>query len=274
MLRNIIEIDEELCDGCGECVSSCAEGALQIIDGKAKMVSELYCDGLGACISNCPQDAIKVIQRECEPYDEIKTLQNIMPQGNSVLIAHLRHLYSNGQTGYFNTAVAYLNQKGIIPDFSAITNIEAGKQTKPAVKESPKVQESSSAVSNFPQQSELDNWPIQLHLVNPMSGAISGADLLISADCVPFALRDFHGTLLKDKAVLIACPKLDSNKDAYVAKLTMMFKENKPASVTVAIMEVPCCGGLVHLVKRAIEDAGTDIPFSYRIIGLEGKFLN
>ncbi|MCE1187696.1 MAG: 4Fe-4S binding protein [Ignavibacteria bacterium] len=273
MLRDVITINEELCDGCGECVTSCVEGALQLINGKAKLISEMYCDGLGACIGNCPQNAITVIKKECEAYSEIKTLENIIPQGEAVLVAHLKHLFMHGQKTYLQEAFDYLGEQGIEIDREQVTKVE-----KPVV-QTPvrKVQTEIAACAcneSEPAESELQNWPVQMHLANPLSDSFRNKDLLIAADCVPFAYRNFHQDLLKDKAVLIACPKLDNNKEAYLNKLITLFTDNKVKSVTVAVMEVPCCSGLVHLVKQALEYSGAEIPFIYKVVGIEGSILN
>lgn len=271
MLRNIIVIDEEKCDGCGDCVTSCVEGALQLIDGKAKLISELYCDGLGACIGNCPQNAITVIEKECEAYNEEKTLENILPQGKKVVLAHLGHLYKHGQMNYFETALRVLAAKGIAVDISEIVR---PKQTVSTPAEKSQPPEMAECCSSETAASELQNWPIQLHLVNPRNDSFTGKDLLITADCVPFALKNFHEVFLRDKPVVIACPKLDSNKDAYFQKLMVMFRETGVRSVTVVVMEVPCCSGLVHLVKKALESSDTEIPFTYKVVGIEGTILN
>lgn len=273
MLRNIITIDDEKCDGCGDCVSGCVEGALQVINGKARLISEMYCDGLGACIGNCHTNAITVIQKECEAYDEIKTLQNIMPHGRDVVIAHLKHLYKHGELRYLETGLAYLKTTDIAVDKDEF--VIASPQQKMAV-----------PLANNPlpacrcddaaseAESNLQNWPIQMHLVNPMSDSFNGQHVLIAADCVPFAFRNFHEVFLKDHPVIIACPKLDSNKESYFNKLVTMLNENNIASITVAVMEVPCCSGLVQLVKKAMEYTGSTIPFTHKVIGIEGTLLN
>lgn len=267
MIRNVITINEELCDGCGVCVTSCVEGALQLIDGKARLISEMYCDGLGACIGNCPQSAISVETRECGLYDEIRTLENILPKGMSVVAAHLQHLFDHGQMNYFDTALTYLKTRGM--------EIERDKFSRKKVSFPDKTErkEKSAGMTGLPTESELQNWPIQLHLINPLSDSFYERDLLIAADCVPFALNNFHEVLLMNKAVIIACPKLDTNKDVYLQKLRTIFSKNKVRSVTVAVMEVPCCSGLVHLVKQALEQSKADIEFEFKVISIDGNLL-
>jgi NAD-dependent dihydropyrimidine dehydrogenase PreA subunit len=274
MLRNIITIDEKLCDGCGDCVNSCVEGALQIIEGKAKLISELYCDGLGACVGDCHTGAIKVIEKDCEAYDEVRTLQNIIPQGVKVVMAHLQHLYRHGQNEYLKSAIAYLEPLGYsIPNelFEAKPVNQTRKISLPVLENT----EPQCGCSSEEQlESKLDNWPIQLHLINPASGVFDGADVLFAADCVPFAYPDFHNTFMKDKPLMIACPKLDSNKEAYLNKLVMLLTEREIRSITVVIMEVPCCGGLLQIVKKAMEYAGSEIPLKFFVIGIEGKIVH
>lgn len=277
MLRNIITIDEEKCDGCGDCVTGCVEGALQIIDGKARLISEMYCDGLGACIGNCHVNAISVVQKECEAYDEIKTLHNIMPHGRATVIAHLKHLLKHGELKYLDIGLEYLKNTDL-----AITKeelIEPKTPSEPKTVQAVTAKASSCGCSDMScsddaEESNLTNWPIQMHLVNPMSDMFAGKDILIAADCVPFAFRNFHEVFLKDKPVIIACPKLDSNKESYYNKLITLLTDNPVNSLTVVVMEVPCCSGLVHLVKQAIDHSGSDVPFTYKVVGIEGTLLN
>jgi hypothetical protein len=188
-----------------------------------------------------------------------------------VIEAHLLHLQKHGQTIYFNTAMQYLAGRGIQIE---LPEPNPPRSTIPLNLEKNETVQERTACGCSGQESELMNWPIQLHLINPMNDSYAGKDLLIAADCVPFALRNFHDILLKDHSVVIACPKLDTNKEAYVQKLTMMFTHNQINSITVAVMEVPCCGGLVRLVKQALDASNQNIPFFYKVIGIEGAILN
>jgi ferredoxin len=266
--RKIIKVDEEKCTGCAECIPNCPEGALQVIDGKARLISDLFCDGLGACVGHCPVDAMTVEEREAEPYDESRVMENIVKAGPNTIAAHLHHLKDHGATAYYNEAVAYLERKGMpVP-----------KEKKPlacgcpgsAVRDltPPDTRSLDPSIPSRP--SALRNWPIQLTLVPPSAPYLKGADLLISADCVGSSHPNFHNELVKSKVLLIGCPKLD-DADAYIEKLTQMFTESTPKSVTCAHMTVPCCFGLVQIVQQAIAAAGRPIPFADVTIGLDGK---
>jgi ferredoxin len=275
--RQIIHIDEDKCTGCAECIPNCPEGALQIIDGKARLVSDLFCDGLGACIGHCPEGAIGVEEREAEPYDERKVMENIVPQGPNTIRAHLHHLKEHGADEYFDEAVEYLKEKGIsMPGpgpkgeghpphggcpGARVMDFGAGRAA---------AREAGGSVSEEGQRpSELRQWPVQLMLVPPQAPYLRGAELLIAADCVPFAYADFHKDFLKDKVLLVGCPKLD-NADHYVQKLTAMFREASIKSVTCIHMEVPCCFGLEKIVKSAIKESGRTIPYAEVTIGIKG----
>ncbi|MGA2545962.1 MAG: 4Fe-4S binding protein [Rectinemataceae bacterium] len=226
--REIIEIDEDKCDGCGACAGGCHEGALRIIDGKARLVGESLCDGLGACIGKCPRGAIKVTRREAEAYDEVKVMEDLAELGPKVIAAHLEHLGSHGQDAYVREARAFMAARGIqAPAFAPKPAPGAG---------------STSALSH---------WPIQLHLINPRAPRFVDEDLLIAADCTAFALGSFHAELLAGKSLVIACPKLDHGREIYIEKLAVLLGAAR--SVTVAIMEVPCCSGLLKMVLDARE---------------------
>jgi Fe-S-cluster-containing hydrogenase component 2 len=230
-LRNIVNIDEEKCNGCGECVQACAEGAIKIIDGKAKLISEIYCDGLGACIGHCPQDAITVEQREAVEFDEEATKK------------HLARQQSPEPQGQF-----------VCPGV-ATQNIR--EKSTPA-----------DTATDVP--SQLANWPIQLILIPPQAPYLKEADLLLAADCVAFAMGNFHNNLLKDRIVIIACPKLD-NSEFYIKKLSEIIKINKLKSLKVVHMEVPCCFGLTHITREAITAAGVETVFEDVTIDLKGN---
>ena len=250
--RNIIKINEELCNGCGLCAKGCHEGALQIIDGKARLISELYCDGLGACIGDCPMNAISVEEKEVEAYDEIAVIKRIIPKGDKVLEAHLQHLKNHGEMNLLQQGIQYLKDN----------DIPVPALTQPQPQNVIPV----SQLSAFKPMSVSINWPVQLHLINPQSGVFNNADLLLVADCVAYANPKLYSELLVGKKLAIACPKLDVNKESYVNKLIQMIDDSKINSLTVAIMEVPCCGGLIRLVEMAMEKATRKIPMNKIVV--------
>ena len=260
--RKIIHIDEEKCNGCGLCISNCPEGALQIIDGKARLISDLFCDGLGACIGHCPEGAIEIEEREAEEYDERKVMKNIIKQGKNVIKAHLEHLKEHNQFEFLKEAIDFLREKNIEVPIEETLHPE---------------HEHTAAFSGCPGSrvmdlgvSQLRQWPIQIKLVPPYAPYFKDANLLVAADCVPFAYPDFHDDLLKGKILLVGCPKLDDAK-FYEEKITQILKENNIKSITCVHMEVPCCFGLVNIVKNAIRAAGKDVPFSKVILGIKGN---
>ncbi len=277
--RKIIQINEEKCDGCGLCIPNCPEGALQIIDGKVRLMSDLFCDGLGACMGHCPQGAIAVEERDAEPYDERRVMENIIKQGKNVIGAHLFHLKDHGQAEYFKQAVELLKEKGIKNPLdegpqNEVSTRSHGFSGCPGSKmmdfrEKRLVEDDKSAGKTV---SQLRQWPVQIHLVGAFAPYLQDADLLICADCVPFAYADFHRDLLKGKTLLIGCPKLD-DLSSYEEKLTEIFRNNKIRSVTYAHMEVPCCFGLIDTIKAAISASGRDIPFKEITISISGEKL-
>ena len=250
--RNIIKINEELCNGCGLCAKGCHEGALQIIDGKARLISELYCDGLGACVGDCPMNAISVEEKEVEAYDEIAVIKRIIPKGDKVLEAHLQHLKNHGEMNLLQQGIQYLKDN----------DIPVPALTQPQPQNVIPV----SQLSAFKPMSASINWPVQLHLINPQSGVFNNADLLLVADCVAYANPKLYSELLVGKKLAIACPKLDVNKESYVNKLIHMIDDSKINSLTVAIMEVPCCGGLIRLVEMAMEKSQRKIQMNKIVV--------
>lgn len=278
MLRKIIQIEEEKCDGCGECVPNCAEGALQIIDGKARLISDLFCDGLGACIGHCPQNAITVIEREAEPYDEKQVMEYIVRGGSNVIKAHLLHLKEHKEFDLLTQALDYLIDNEIEnPLLTELTEVENPKAGGcPGSREMSFNQHEDENVleEKGKRISHLRQWPVQLHLVSPNAGFFKNADLLLAADCVPIAYPDFHKDFLQGKSIAIACPKLDSNKQVYLQKLAQMITEAKINSITVVIMQVPCCGGLFQLAMQAVEEAGRTIPVKVVVVGIHGEILS
>ena len=274
MKRQIIKIDEEKCTGCGDCIINCPEGALQLIDGKARLVSEVACDGLGACIGHCPFDAITVEEREAPPYDERSVVAEIAAKGANVLKAHLLHLKEHGQSRYLGEALTYLREQGIpIPDLGGPAAGHGtacgcpGATPRDLSRETPK----ASPAGQIP--SALGQWPIQLHLISPAAAYFRKADLLVAADCTAFAVGNFHGNWLAGKKLVIACPKLDEGTDIYLEKLTALINQAEVNTITVMIMEVPCCGGLSHLVQKAAAQAGRKVPIKEVVVGIDGEIL-
>lgn len=250
--RNIIKINEELCNGCGLCAKGCHEGALQIIDGKARLISELYCDGLGACIGDCPMKAITIEEKEVEAYDEIAVIKRIIPKGDKVLQAHLQHLKNHGESNLLQQGIQYLKDNNIaVP---ALMQMQT-QTLKPLF-----------SISESESKSVSINWPVQLHLINPLSGAFNNADVLLAADCTVYANPKLYTELIQGKTLAIACPKLDVNKELYVNKLIQMIDAAKINSLTVVIMEVPCCGGLIKLVEMALEKSERKIPVTRTVV--------
>jgi NAD-dependent dihydropyrimidine dehydrogenase PreA subunit len=226
MKRDILKIDEELCNGCGECVPNCHEGALQVIDGKVRLVSELMCDGLGACIGHCPEGAITIETREAEPYNETHVMEQMIDKcpGSRAMV---------------------IEKPGKTIEYSALCD----------------------------QPSELRQWPVQMHLVNPSASYFQGSDLLLAADCAAFSMGNFHSKHLKGKSLAIACPKLDRGSDIYIEKLTAMIDVAKVNTITVMMMEVPCCGGLLQMVRTALANASRKVPVKKMIVGINGGVL-
>lgn len=274
MKRKIIKIDEEKCDGCGVCVPECHEGALQVIDGKVRLISDLFCDGLGACIGHCPQDALTIEEREAEPYDESKVMDYIVKGGPNVIKAHLEHLRDHEEFEYLKEAFIYLEANGINNPIKDLKTTPAkhhhgcpGSASRIIEKRYDEIEETGK------RQSQLTQWPIQLHLVPPTAPYYRNSNLLLAADCVAFSYGDFHKDFMKDKSLAIACPKLDSNKEIYVEKITSMIADADVKSITVVIMQVPCCGGLIQIAKQAVIDSGKNIPVEAVVIGINGDIL-
>jgi len=281
MVREIITIDEEKCTGCGLCIPNCPEGALQVIDGKARLVSDLFCDGLGACIGHCPEGAITVETREAGGYDERRVMENIVQQGEATIAAHLKHLEEHGERELLSTAKAFLAEKGIrvppaaaqpeAPRFacpgSLFKEIQREGATDPAAGPAGVVETSSAAPS------ELAQWPVQFHLLPTAAPWLRNQELLLCADCVAYAVGDFHRRYLRGKALAIACPKLDSRQDVYLQKLRALIDDAGIKSVEVLMMQVPCCRGLLRLVREAAAEAERKIPVRYSVISVEGEVL-
>lgn len=269
MKRKIIQINEELCNGCGNCIPNCPEGALQIIDGKARLISDLFCDGLGACVGECPLGAIEVVEREAEPYDERKVMENIVKQGKNVIIAHLKHLKEHGEIKLFNEALEYLRQKGIANPLEEIPHTH--NHSCPSAKTiSIKKKAKSESHTRERAESYLENWPVQLKLISPYAPYLKNADILLCADCVPFAYANFHSDFVKDRVVIILCPKLDESIEDYIEKFAEIIRANEPKSINVLHMEVPCCFGIVHIAKEAAKKAGKDVKINNITVSISG----
>lgn len=241
MIRKIVNIDEDKCNGCGLCIPNCAEGAIKIIDGKAKLISDNLCDGLGACLGHCPQDAITVIECDADEFDEeaVHKVQNIH-QPN-----HNHHVHSGGCPGSRMRMLSVQENSAA----ESLCNDHSTLQSMP---------------------SQLRQWPVQLMLVPVNAPYFENADLLITADCVPFAYAGYHNDLLKGKIVLIGCPKLD-DVEYYAEKLAQIIQNNNLNSITVAHMEVPCCSGIVRAVEKAIHDSGKTMLLNKVQISIDGK---
>ncbi len=279
MKRKIIKIDENKCNGCGKCIPNCPEGALQIIDGKARLISDLFCDGLGACIGECPEGAITTVEREAEAYDEKTVMeQNIIPKGTNTIKAHLKHLKDHKENKLLQIAIDVLKDNDIgIPDLNDQPAQKPcggcpGTLAKLLNRMPDKKPETETVKGSI--ASELRQWPLQLHLINPMAAYFDNADLLISADCVPYAFGDFHRHYLKGKMVITFCPKLDNSMDVYIEKLTELFMRKNIKSVTIVRMEVPCCGGTEMIVRKALEASGKELDVKVDVISLDGEIIN
>ena len=285
MKRKIIQIDEDKCNGCGLCIPNCHEGAMQLIDGKARLISDLFCDGLGACIGHCPEGAIEIIEREAEPYDERRVMEILVPKGRNTILAHLEHLRDHNEQEFLQQAINYLKEHKIMMSPEKTENHSHGECGCPGsmardfntndVKSDPGVITSVMAGNAPPPviASELRQWPVQLHLLNPQASYFKNADVLLAADCAAFAMGNFHARFMKGKSIAIACPKLDSNKESYVQKLTSMISDTKINSLTVVMMEVPCCGGLLQMAQAARAGAGRNIPVKQVIVSLQGEVM-
>lgn len=285
MIREIVTIDEELCNGCGECVPACHEGALQIIDGKARLVSDLMCDGLGACLGHCPVGAITVEKREAEPYNETKVMEIMVEKGKNTVIAHMKHLKEHNETSFLKEAVHFLKRNADNLSFNIkeiISEVHSSDQHHqytgggcPGSRTMSFEPKGLSVDSNnmVLGQSELRQWPVQMHLINPQAGYFQNADVVIAADCVAFSLGNFHQKYLRGKSLAIACPKLDSGQDVYIRKIRDLIDDAKVNTLNVMIMQVPCCGGLLQMVQSAASQASRKVPVKLTVVGIDGEIL-
>ncbi|MGQ9454521.1 MAG: ATP-binding protein [Armatimonadota bacterium] len=257
--RQIIRIDEEKCNGCGKCVSACVEGAIQIVDGKARLVSESYCDGLGACIGECPQGAITIEEREAEEFDE------------AAVLAHKR------EASHKHEKAGKSVHAGLQAEYSGHHAYSDGSVCPSAQTIDRRRIRRSNVSKEAPTagyvRSELVNWPVKLYLVNPGASFLQDADLLIASDCTAFAYGSFHPELLRDRVLLIGCPKLDEI-DLHSRKLTEILQRNNIRSITVAKMEVPCCFGLARLAEAAVRASGKQVPIDIVTVSVDGEIIN
>jgi ferredoxin len=297
MIREMVKIDEDLCDGCGNCIPNCHEGALQMIDGKARLISDLMCDGLGACIGHCPQGAISIKKREAEPYNETKVMEIMVGKGENTVVAHLQHLKEHNEMEYLKEGVRYLKDHADKLDFSVeevMSRVHHAKVEEEQLacgcpgSEARSFAPQAAAGGTVPaaggftltggappeQASELRQWPVQMHLINPAASYFRETDLVLAADCVAFSLGNFHAKWLKGKTLAIACPKLDSDMESYVEKIKGLIDDAKINTLTVMMMQVPCCGGLMQLVRMAQGQTQRNIPVKQVIVGVEGEILD
>ncbi|MBI5020435.1 MAG: 4Fe-4S binding protein [Ignavibacteriales bacterium] len=252
--RKIIKIDETLCDGCGECITSCPEGALQIIDGKARVVKESFCDGFGACIGECPVGALSIIEAETDEYDENGVIDHIKKHSPEKLDKHIEHLSLHRDKLHSANSNHQHHHSGC-------------PSSRTMVFEKPGNTQPSNNV-----ESQLRQWPIQLHLVSPNATYFRNADIAFVADCIPFAYGNFHNDYLVKYPIAIGCPKLDDTR-LYFEKIKQIIEQSNPRSIKILIMEVPCCSGLLQTTKQAILAARADIPVEVTVIGINGKIL-
>jgi len=252
MQRKIIKIDEEKCTGCGLCVPGCAEEAIKIIDGKAKLVNEVFCDGLGACLGVCPEGALTIEEREAEAFDEKLV--------SEVIAHHKREEPSTRKAPSASPMLSVIPPSGGCPG-SAHTVIERKAQ-------SPAVASAAEA-----QPSELTHWPIQLHLINPAADSFRGKDVVLAADCVAYSVGNFHQRFLKGKSLTIACPKLDSDQEEYIEKIRRLADDAKINTLTVIIMQVPCCRGLMQMARTGLQKASRKVPLKAVIVDIQGDIL-
>ena len=277
MLRDIITIDEDLCDGCGLCVPACHEGALQIIDGKARLVSDRLCDGLGDCLGHCPQGAIKVERRQAEEFDEKAVAENMRaaevadnPPKPNLRTTEGIATCPLAETGLGTSRLAGTNSrtdKTTAQHHGGCPGSRLAQFLRPDEGPDPGSAPHEEGRPQHP--SALTQWPVKLRLLPPSAPVLRGARLLVAADCVPVAYGGFHSELLRDHAVVIACPKLDDTS-GYVEKLAEMIQVGQMRDITVARMEVPCCAGILHMVLEARRIAGSDVPVFDVVISTHG----
>ncbi|MEJ5357229.1 MAG: 4Fe-4S dicluster domain-containing protein [Desulfobacterales bacterium] len=251
VIRKIIQIDEALCDGCGNCVPACAEGAIEIVDGKARVVADIYCDGLGACLGECPRGALALVEREAEEFDEHAVEKRLAARSGAEAppAAPAGRIFPLAGEG--------------CPSRRMVRAFDTASAAAP---------EAGEAAGSGGEESALSHWPVQILLVPPEAPFLRGADLLVMADCVPVAFPSLHRDLLRGRRVMIGCPKFD-DREAYVEKFSRVFREAGIRRVTCVTMEVPCCGGLPQIVRQGLKRSGAEIPLEEVVISVRGKIL-
>jgi NAD-dependent dihydropyrimidine dehydrogenase PreA subunit len=290
--RSIIKIDEELCDGCGLCIPACPEGALEIVDGKAKVVKEGFCDGLGACLGECPLGALTIEEKVTEKYDEKGVIAHLKEIAPDRLEDHLRHLREHGGVELSRRAGGMPKpEEGTLKPAEGTRQAAEGTSKPSRASQARAVAGAGAARPQCPSsrlmqwdrpepvsqvqgrlESQLRQWPIQLHLVSPIAPYFKNADLALIADCIPFSYANFHNDFLEGNGIAIACPKLD-DISGYVEKLSQIIKVGDIRSIRVVIMEVPCCSGLVHIAREALKKVGGQMPFEVVVVGIKGELL-
>ena len=256
--RKIIHIDENLCDGCGSCIPGCPEQALQIVETpkgpKARLVKDFYCDGLGACLGTCPTGALTVVEEEAEPYNEEATIARIKDKAPEMLETHLKHMKEHADE---------------LPEHHS-HEMPKGTHGCPGARMMQWKEKKAPAEPQVKIDSELHQWPVQIHLVPPFAPYLKNADIAIIADCVPFAYPNMHQDFLKGKAVLVGCPKLD-DADHYIEKIAQIIEHAQPKSIQIVHMEVPCCFGLIHIINEARKRAGSSVPVEEVTVSIKGE---
>ncbi len=278
MKRQIITIDEEKCDGCGACVTGCKEGALQIIDGKARLLSETYCDGLGACLGECPRGAISIEEREADPYSEAAVMEKLIRQPREIIAAHLDHLAGHGEKEYHAEALRFLEENDIqysaeevSPNHGVHEKMQCGCPGSAARE----IRRSGGAPGPSGRaESMLGQWPVQLHLVSPAAPYFKNAELVVMSTCAPLASANVHADYLAGRAVVVACPKLDVT-DPYINKLAEIFRINNTNRAIIVRMEVPCCGGLTRIAAVAAGQSGREgLTVEEHVLSVQGELIN
>ncbi|UCE28450.1 MAG: 4Fe-4S binding protein [Candidatus Coatesbacteria bacterium] len=253
-MREIVKIDEEKCDGCGLCVPACAEGAIQIIDGKARLVDDKYCDGLGACLGECPRDAITMEEREADDFDEAAVEEHLAGTGAARGVV-------NAESGGTRAEARAQSAEEIACGCPGAATMDMRAERK------------AGAAGGGRLVSELGQWPVKIELVNPRAPYFEDADLMVIADCSPLAYANTHPDLVKDHAIAIGCPKF-GDVEFYIKKLSAIVANNNVHTVAVARMEVPCCGGLTRAVVDAVKASGKNVPVEEIVVGIGGEILN
>jgi len=243
VIRKIVEIDDELCDGCGQCVPACAEGAIEIVDGKARLAAERYCDGLGACLGDCPNGALRVVEREAEEFDEEAVEERVQTM-------------EEREAASVETPLACGCPSSRIQVFRPATPSR----------------DQTGSEETGPSRSALSHWPVQIRLVPPEAPFLKGADLVVAADCTPFAYPDFHRDFVAGKSILVGCPKFD-DPDDLVARLARIFRTADIRTITAVVMEVPCCSALPVILEKAMGMAKRPVPMDVVVLGTRGEIL-